>query len=247
MFYTQFIFSLLGVVMKRWIYGVVCSVVIVLIGTSFTVAAETVTDPTGDVWHHPNNGTEGSWSGTVTNKPNIDITQIFGTVKGKQLIINLTVAGTIQYSSQVDYWAYCNTTYMSCNMNWVNGVGYGSVFDKYGGVNSNVTFTVSGNKLSAVFYIYNGSTTIVDLWGKVAEYVQVGPGATTREWWGDWAPDSKIPFNTTQNGNPGTNPGNTNNGNTSSGNNAGKKTPGFEVLPVIAAVAIATILLRRRR
>lgn len=213
--------------------------------------AETITDPTGDVWHHPNNGTEGSWSGTVTNKPNIDITQISKTVKGKQLIVNLTVAGTIQYSSQVYYWAYCNTSDTSCNMYWVNGAGGGSVFVQNGGGGYNVTFTVSGNTLSAVFYIFGGSTTIVDLWGSAAEYTQLGPGATTHEWWGDWAPNTKIPFNTTQNGNPGntpgTNPGNTNNGNTTGGNNAGKKTPGFEVLPVIAAVGIATILLRRRR
>ena len=242
--------------MKRWIYGIVlCSVVVVLIGASFTVGAETVNDPTGDVWHHPNNGIEGSWSGTVTNKPNIDITQISATMSGGKITINLTVAGTIDKSSSsnVNYGVTCNTTDSMYHIQWVNGNGQGSQsIPSEHTVVSNGILNVSGNTLSAVFInLGNPAATIVDVWGTATQYAQPGPGATTREWWSDWAPNSKIPFNTTQTGNqgniPGENPGNTNNGNTTGGNNAGKKTPGFEILPVIAAVTISAIILRRRR
>jgi len=241
--------------MKRWIYGLVCSVVVVLIGASFTVAAETVTDPTGDVWHHPNNGVEGSWSGTVTNKPNIDITQISATMSGGNFTLTLTVAGTIDKSSSsnVYYSVTCNTTDSQYHILLSNGYEQGiQAIPSEHDVENNGVLNVSGNTLSAVFVnMGNPTATIVDVWGTVTQYAQPGPGATTREYWEDWAPDSKIPFNTTQTGNqgniPGENPGNTNNGNTTGGNNAGKKTPGFEILPVIAAVTISAIILRRRR
>ena len=90
-----------------------------------------------------------------------------------------------------------------------------------------------------------GDTTTVELWGWAAEYTNY-LSQTTNEWWGDWAPNSKLPFTP---GTGGTTGGNTTGGNTTGGNNTGggTKTPGFEVIPVIAAVAIAAILLRRRR
>jgi hypothetical protein len=247
--------------MKRWIYGLICTAVIMLIGASFTVAAETVTDPIGDVWHHPNNGTEGSWSGTVTNKPNIDITQISVTMSGGKITINLTVAGTIDKSSSsnVNYAVTCNTTDSIYNIQWVNGNGQGiqSIPSEHT-VESNGILNVSGNTLSAVFTnLGNPAATIVDVWGTAAQYAQPGPGATTREYWEDWAPNSKIPSSVTQSGNTGNttggNTGNTTGGNTGNtgsntgGNNAGKKTLGFEMLPVIAAVTVAAIILRRRR
>lgn len=238
---------------KRSIYGVACSAVLVLIVASFTVAAETVTDPTGDVWHHPNNGIEGSWSGTVANKPNIDITNISAIVNGGKLTINLTVAGTIESSSNVYYDVTCNTTDASFHINWVNGGGSSSqAIPREHTVVYNAIFNVSGNTLRAVFaMIGNQTSTVVDVWGTAAQYAQPGPGVTTHEYWEDWAPNSKVPSSVTSSGNtPGGNPGNTTGGNTgsnTSGNNASKKTPGFEILPVLAAVAIAAILLRRRR
>ena len=102
--------------------------------------------------------------------------------------------------------------------------------------------TISGNTLSAVFNVM-GDTTTVELWGWAAEYTNY-LSQTTNEWWGDWAPNSKLPFTP---GTGGNTDGNNTDGNNTDGNNTGTKTPGFEVIPVIAAVAIAAILLRRRR
>ena len=229
---------------------------VVLIGASYSVAAEAATDPTGDVWHHPNNGIVGSWSGTVDNKPNIDITNITGTVNGGNLTINLTVAGSIENSTYVIYGANCNTSYVFCHIDWYNGVGSSSqAIPREHTVMNNGIFHVSGNTISVVFPILDTPTApVVDVWGTATEYTHTGPGTTTYEYWEDWAPNSKIPFNTTTIGNTGNTTsgtsGNTNGGNTGTttgGNNAGKKTPGFEIFPVLVAVAIAALVVRRRR
>jgi PGF-CTERM protein len=89
-----------------------------------------------------------------------------------------------------------------------------------------------------------GNTTLQKLWGWAVEYTSL-QDQTTAEWWGDWAPNSDQPsFIPTSGNNTGNN---TQGGNNTDGTSSGKKTPGFEVLPVLAAVAIAAILLRRRR
>ncbi len=237
--------------MKGLKYAVACSAVFVLIGASMTVAAETITDPTGDVWHWTYNGTTYAWAGNVGDKPNIDITQVSATVSENDLTLSLTVAGTIQTSSKVGYWAYYNTTDSSYSMYWYNGTGVGIASNRSGGYDFVQNLTVSGNKISAVFSLL-GSTTTSDLWGWAAEFTApLGTNQNASEWWGDWAPNSKIPFNTNPGGgtgnNTGGNTGNNTGGNT--GNNSGGKkgTPGFEIVPVVAAVAIAIILMRRRR
>jgi PGF-CTERM protein len=229
--------------MKHMKYGIVAAVLLLLIGASVTVAAETITDPTGDVWHYAYSGTTWSWGGSVGDKPNIDITQISATAQDNKLTFSITVAGVIQSSEKVWYWAFYNTTDTTYYLSWSNGSGAG-IASKQGGSAYDFVqnFTISGNTLSAVFNVL-GSTTSSELWGYAAQYTTIGTNQTANEWWGDWAPNSKIPFSTTPGGNTGNNTG----GNT--GNNTGGNTgtPGFEVVPVLAAVAIAAILLRRRR
>jgi len=125
----------------------------------------------------------------------------------------------------------------------MNGQGVG-IGTKEGSMPSFVqNVTVSGDTLSVVLDVI-GNTSKVELWGMAVEYTTFGD--TTSEWWGDWAPNSKLPF-TPDTG--GSNDSNTTGGNTTGGNNTSgeTKTPGFEVIPMIAAVAIAAILLRRRR
>lgn len=230
--------------MKRLKYGMVCAALCLLIGASFTVAAETITDPSGDVWHWSHVGTAWSWVGNVGGKPNIDITEISYTVNNNKLTLSLKVSGTIQTSEKVVYMVYFNSTDTSYWLEYSNGTGGGWGIKKTGmNFTSAENVTISGNTLSIVLDAL-GDTSKVDLWGYAFEYTLVGD-QTTNEWWGDWAPNTKIPFSTTQDGNTGNDTGDNTGNNT--GGNAGKGTPGFEVLPVIAAVAIAAILLRRRR
>lgn len=226
--------------MKRWKYGIVCSALFLLIGASFTASAVNITDPTGDVWHWSNTGigTAYSWTRNLGNKPNIDITQVSATVNGSNLTLSLTVAGTIQYSAKVWYWAFYNTTDATYIIGWYNGTGLGIISKQGGGYEYIPNVTISGNTLSAFVKMF-GNTTRVEQWGMAAEYTSIGANQSTNEWWGDWAPNSKMPFSTTPGGNTG--------GNNTGGNTTGKKTPGFEVLPFIAGIAVAAILFRRRR
>jgi hypothetical protein len=205
-----------------------------LIGTSFIASATNITDPTNDVWHWSQTGTAWSWTGNIENKPNIDITTVSGTINGVNLTLSITVAGTIQTSQKILYRVWCNTSDVSYNMLWSNNKGQGMVVKKGGGSQFVTNFTVSGNTISAVFKVI-GNASATDLWGWAAEYTSL-VNQTTHEWWGDWTPNSKIPFSISPGGNPGNN----------TGNNTGKKTPDFEVLPVVAAIAVAAVLLRRR-
>ena len=214
---------------------------LILLGSCFTAAAVSVSDGTGDVWHWYYTGTTGSWGGNVANKPNIDITEISTAVNDNKITLSLKVTGTIQTTDKVVYWLYYNTTDTNYYMYYTNGSGGG-----FGMKKSTVNFTqaenvtISGNTLSIVLDVL-GETSQGELWGWAAEYTKNGDVAS--EWWGDWAPNTKLPFT------PGTggNTDNTTGGDNTSGNNTGTKTPGFEVIPVIAAVGIAAILLRRRR
>jgi hypothetical protein len=227
--------------MKLRNYGIVMISMLILLGSCFTAAATSISDGTGDVWHYTYAGTAWSWAGNIANKPDIDITQISTTVNGDSLTLSLTMAGTIRSSEKIYYWAYFNTTDSTYSMFWYNGSGFAyasnhSYMPEIGNI------TISGNTLSAVFNVM-GDTTTVELWGWAAEYTDY-LSQTTNEWWGDWAPNSKLPFSP---GTGGNTDGNNTDGNNDDGNNTGTKTPGFEVIPVIAAVAIAAILLRRRR
>jgi hypothetical protein len=223
--------------MRKWRYGIVCMAIGLLLGGVFTAAATETTDPTGDVWHWSNTKTGWTWSGDVTDKPNVDITRISETVSGDNLTLSLTVAGTIQESEKVTYWAYYNTTDTTYSMVWSNGTGY--AFAMKPGQISLANVTASGNTVSGVFSIL-GNTTSQELWGWAAEYTDLGNNQSASEWWGDWVPNSKVPTSVV--------PEQPADKNQSSNSSSSKtSTPGFEVLPLIAAFAIAVVLLRRRR
>jgi hypothetical protein len=225
--------------MKLRRYGLVIVSLSILLGSCFTAAATTITDGTGDVWHWSYNGTTWSWVGNVAGKPDIDITQISSTVNGGSLTLSLTVAGTIRSSDKIYYWAYFNTTDSAYYMFWYNGSGY-AFATNHSYIPEMGNITVSGNTINSVFNVM-GDTTTVELWGWAAEYTNY-LSQTTNEWWGDWAPNSKLPFTP-----PGTSGNQTGGNNTGNNTGGGKQTPGFEVLPALAAVALAIVLLRRRR
>ena len=226
--------------MKLRRYGLIVVSLSILLGSCFTAAATTISDGTGDVWHWTNIGNTWSWAGNIASKPDIDITQISTTLNGGSLTLSLTVAGTIRSSDKIYYWAYFNTTDSTYYSFWYNGSGYAFASNhSYGYEMGNIT--ISGNTINTVFNVM-GDTTTVELWGWAAEYTNY-LNQNTNEWWGDWAPNSKLPFTP-----PGTG-GNQTGGNNTGGNNTGggTKTPGFELLPAIAAIALVVVLLRRRR
>jgi hypothetical protein len=208
----------------------------VLVLSCFIASAASITDGTNDVWHWTQSGTAWSWSGNVGDKPNIDITEVSYTVNENKLTLTLEVKGTIQNSEKISYFVFYNSTDTQYFLSYTNGSGGGWGM-KTGNFTSGQNITVSEGKISVELNVL-GDTSKVDLWGYAVEYTTLG-SQTTNEWWGDWAPNQKFTYDT---GTPGdiVTPGN-------DSSPPEKKTPGFEVVPVIAAVAIALMLLRRRR
>ena len=221
--------------MKLWKSSICLVGFAVLVLSCFTASAASINDGTNDIWHWAQSGTAWSWGGNVGNKPNIDITEVSYSVNENKLTLMLEVQGIIQSSEKIFYYAYYNSTDTKYTLVWSNGTGSGWAI-KEGSFDQGQNLTVSENKISVEFNVL-GDTSKVDLWGWAVEYTTLG-SQTTNEWWGDWAPNQKFTYDT---GIPGDN---VNPGNDSSP--VEKKTPGFEVVAVIAAVAIALIFVRRR-
>lgn len=242
--------------MKLKSYGLVIVSLAILLGSCFTVAATSITDGTGDVWHYSYVGTAWSWGGNVGNKPNIDIKEISYEVNDDKITLKMEVAGSIQTSDKIGYWLWYNSTDATYWLSYINGTGTGFGMKKgnidYTNYSSYVTssdnVTISGDTLSVVLNVL-GDTSNVELWGWAWEYTN-SLDQTTNEWWGDWAPNSRLPFTPpSTNGTDGTDgtDGTNGTGGNQNGNQSGSGTPGFELVFVIAAVAVAMILLRKRR
>jgi hypothetical protein len=229
--------------MKLRSYGIVIVSLLVLLGSCFTAAATSISDGTGDIWHWAQTGTSWSWQGNVGNKPNIDITEVSYTVNEDKITLSLKVSGTIQTSDKIVYWVYYNSTDTQYWISYTNGTGVG-----FGMKGMNITsadnVTISGDTLSVVLDVL-GDTSKIELWGYAVEYTTTAMDQYS-EWWGDWAPNEKFTYDTGTGGS--SSPGGTN-GTTpdNNGSSPQSNTPGFEIILVIAAIAIALVLIRKRR
>jgi hypothetical protein len=233
--------------MKLWKYSILIGSLVVLLGSCFTVAAISITDGTNDVWHWAQSasGTTWSWQGNVANKPNIDITQVSYLVDNGKITLSLTVRGTIQSSDKIVYWVYYNSTDTQYWFSWTNGDGGG--FGMKGmNITSTQNVTISDNTISVVLDAL-GDTSKVDLWGYAVEYTTIGD--QTAEWWGDWAPNEKFAYDIGTGGDTGGTPDTNGTGTPADTNGSGSQTstPGFEIILVLAAIALALVLVRKRR
>lgn len=229
-------------------YGIVLISLLVLLGSCFTAAATSIDDGTSDVWHWAQSpsGTSWSWQGNVGNKPNIDIKEISYSVNDNKITLKMEVSGEIQNSDKIAYMVYYNTTDTTYQMSYSNGTGGGFGMNQENmDIRATENVSVSGDTFSVVLDVI-GDTSKVDLWGYAAEYSSYGD--LSAEWWGDWAPNEKFLFDTGTDGTDGTNgTDGTDGGLDDKESGSDKKTPGFELVLVLAAVAVVFIVLRKRR
>jgi len=221
-----------------------------LLCSCFTASAERINDKTGDVYHRSQSGAAWLWNTNISDRRDIDITEIAYSLDEAKLKLKLTVAGTIQDSAYYWYNAYFNTSDTVYTWWWSNGSGvsmaYNQAQQKY---DIPQNFSLIGNNSISVEFNVLGNISIVEVWGQAHQYTTIGPSQQINEWWGDWAPNSKFTGEIIDNDsntnatNGGTN-GTTDGGN---GNTSKPSTPGFEMLAVIIAVAVALILLRKHR
>jgi len=215
---------------------ILCSSVILLMALAYAglAHAETVADDSNDVWHWKWNGTLGtySWEQAVTSHPNIDIKELSYTVNGQQVILEMTVYGTIENSDNIWYYAYYNTTDASYWMWYSNGSGMYMATSGTGGAYGNVT--ASGDTITATVNAV-GTGAKQEFWGYSAEWTG---NDKTGEYWGDWAPQDTSPWYGTDGGDGG-------DGGEDGTDGGGGGIPGFEVAMFAGAVALALIMRRR--
>ena len=84
-----------------------CVVIASLIFSCSIAAAESLTDPSGDVYHW--NAADLKWE-NVDVKPNIDITDLSITIDAGKLTLLMKVAGEIQSTEKVVYYAWVNVS-----------------------------------------------------------------------------------------------------------------------------------------
>jgi hypothetical protein len=239
--------------MKFWKICIVMIGVLILVLSSTSVSAETETDATGDVYHWKMVDSSWSWQPSTLPRAHIDITELTYTVNGNQITISMKVAGNVQISENVAYMAWVNTSDATYNMYLINDQKFVMGISETGGgmPAMNTDVTVSGNTISGTIELVGTDDTSTELWGYAWEYTEYGD--TNQEWWGDWIPGDYAPFWGQEDDGDGEGDGNgddggdTNGDGSSNGGNGSSGTPGFELVAVITALAIAVIVLRRRK
>lgn len=230
--------------MNIWKSSMCIVVLAVLVLSCMTASATSIDDGTGDIWHWQQSGTSWSWIGNVGNKPNIDIKEVSYEVNGNNITLKMEVAGSIQDAEKIAYYLWYNSTDSVYMLSYANGKGSG-----FGWKGMNFTneenITVSGDTLSVVLDVL-GDTSKVELWGMAVEYTTT-LGDQTNEWWGDWVPNEKFTYAPDSGGNDDAGGNDTDGGSNGDDSSGDKGTPGFEMIVVLAAVAVALLFLRRRR
>lgn len=228
---------------------------LMLVLTSYSVTATEITDLTGDVYHHKI--TEGTWiwEKSTEGKPEIDITKISYDISGNALTVTLQCSGNIQDSMTTSYALYYNTSKATYMFSYSMGIGVAWGISSSGEDMKSGTFTASGNTLTGTIEAF-GDETFTECWSVAFEYsvdVTQIQDINDIEYWADYVPGSFSPWDTTTGGDEGTGDTTTGDGDnggdtegTGGDNGGGKGTPGFEVLTIITALAIAFIILRRK-
>ena len=226
-------------------YILVIAIAFALFGAVNIVSAET--DGTSDLWHYKVSGTSYSWEAYTGAKDHIDITDIDYSIIGSEATLTMTLAGNIQDSETIFYYMHLVTGNDYYNAWYSNGNGIvQGIGANLTGYFSMITSPISGNTFTATFTVNDPSATY-ELRGYAQELSVLGNETT--EWWGDWAPNTYfydysgyVPEEEEeeeeeeQEEEEKTGDDDEDNG-----------SPGFEVIVFIAAIAIAILLLRRKK
>ncbi len=217
----------------------------ILVMSAVTVSAVTETDAIGDVYDVV--------SDTIVSRPNIDITTLSYEINGDTATLTMTVNGNIMDSEYITYgMTLSNSTRLSIGymMSYTNGVGM-VLKDMTNFMDSEVSVS-QGNTIIATFTLSEGEITDFEVfWGYNMERDEELGGR-----WFDYAPNPYSPYYSGDDDDD-VEPDEDDdediilpNGDDTSGGGNGDKgggTPGFEAIAVIAAVAVALIILRRKK
>ena len=217
-----------------------------------SASAESMTDPSGDVFHWWQTGGTFTWEYDAS-KPDIDIVGYAYELSGNTLTVTMSVDGTINDGELYSYSvSFINdndgSTYM---VTYVGGEGFTYYLSASGGGTGEAT--VSGNTLSGTF-----DTTITDVAGfelmAIAHEYTIMDDVTAEYWVDSTITEDESDSGTDDTG--GDDSGTDDSGTTDSGDSSGEDsttntpppsgTPGFELLTLIASLGVTFILLRRK-
>jgi len=232
--------------MRIWKSSLLIIGLSVLVLSSITVSAETVTDPTGDVYY----GSGIAYNLATDDKPNIDITGITFDEGTVTTTMTMTVNGVIEVSEYAMYWVtYAVGEEASYVFTYVNGEVFGIATTGESG-SFDASASVSGNTLTVELDSINIANGDGALYGYASIWLE---GADdSGEVWMDYAPGEYSPWygvgdDTGGDVTGGDDTGGDDTGGDDTGTDAPTGTPGFETLAVIAALGIAFIVLKRKK
>lgn len=207
-----------------------------------SINAMAINDDTGDLYHYIYSDNKWSWEAYSGEKDQIDITDISYSMEGSQVTLTMTCADTIAVNDKIALTMYLQSDDDSSYLvMYVSSSDMGTVLGQgdYQGFYELLENPVTGNIFTATFEVSNPDADY-EVWGFSAEYLDIGDQGG-EAWW-DYAPDSNAPWYI-----PGDNNNNNNNNDGTTTNEKDDGTPGFEAIILLAAVAVALILIKRRR
>ncbi len=230
--------------MRLWKSQLMLIALVVMLCCSFTVSA--VSDGTNDVWHQKWTGSGYSWEAYSGTKNNIDISDVSVSLNGNTATVTMTTVGSMTIDSEnVVYTTHVTSGEDITNYMIVYTNGQGSVV----GMGDNMGFVeqlenpISGNTLTASFEVSDPSKDY-SIYGFNVEHSNIDDNQG-EAWW-DYAPNDYAPY---YSGGDGTGGDDTGGGNGDGGDDEPPtpSTPGFEIIGLISAVAVAFILLKKKR
>jgi hypothetical protein len=244
--------------MKIWKQNILIITFVILLLT-FVKITSAEADGQGDVYHYKvsTDGVTWIYEESTETKNDIDIKEISYSIDGTTLTVTMEVYGTIRTSMNYAYIFYYNTSDAFYLFQWfgTGGIATGLDFD-YVDVENPLeimehqtigTLTASESTLTGEIELL-GESAASGVWGYATEYLVDFLSITDFsqvEWWGDYWPNTYAPWYGSETNGDGDG---TDNGPTATGDGSdGDETPGFEIITLIAAIAVAIILLRKKK
>ena len=237
---------------------IIISIAVLLLTGTHAVGEQIIkTDDTGDIIYLFSSDGQLSWQNYSGEKPNIDIIAISYEVNEDKLTLMLKVDGIVEQSVNISYYMYYITGATSYLMFYYNGDGFVTKSTTSGQSLITQAVNISENSIHATFNINeSGNSTNIIFWGTATEYTEYGN--ESKDWWGDWVPNSYFHVKTKSDQNESGDDyesnetvNNSNNINETETDNdftdVSDKTPGFELIMLLVAAAVTFIFLKIKK
>ena len=206
----------------------------VMLLSSIAVSADkTESDPSGDVYYFNGVDADVIWE-FYGERDHIDVTDAAYSISGSDITVSLTVKDSISNHQKIKYYIILKsdiTSYYAFDYTNESGMATGNG-DLAGYVDINPDFIISADG-KTISYTYSDVDTSLDYTLKAYAVEYLTYGITYGEAWYDYIPDSEASYYTGGDDNNNT-PGPT-------------RTPGFEVISILAAIGITFIILKRKK